>query len=246
MADVFRTLIWFGYFFGYMFLHQRELKQAEAALAAGDMEAVRATTDRHVTHWCRALLRLAGVTVTVTGRENIPPEPVVFVANHRSYYDIPLMLTCLDRPHGILAKSETKKIPLVHRWMDLLGCVYVERDDVRASMRALNQGIEFVQAGNSFVIFPEGTRNKGEEGTTLEFKAGAFRIATKTGADLVPVVIHRSRDIMENNHMWMHPTAVEVEILPPVPVKGLDKAGQKELPAKVQGLIQERLEAKHG
>lgn len=246
MIDFFRTVIWFGYFFGYMILHYDQLKKARAALQAGDLEEVRRLTDLHVDRWCRTLLKLAGVTVEVTGRENIPQGPAVYVANHRSYYDIPLVLTCLDRPNGILAKEETRKIPLVHQWMDLLGCVYVERGDIRASVKALNDATAWVKAGNSFVIFPEGTRNKGAEGTTLEFKPGAFRVALKSGAPVVPVAISHSRDIMENNHMLMHPARVRVTILPPITLEGMDKEAQKQLPGQVREKIMEVLEEENG
>lgn len=119
--------------------------------------------------------------MTVEGQENIPAGPCVFVGNHRSYYDIPILLTALDAPHGILAKEELEKIPLLNRWMKLLGCVFVKRDDIRASVKALNDATAIVESGRSFVIFPEGTRYKGEEGGAGEFKAGAFRIAIKTG-----------------------------------------------------------------
>ena len=73
--------------------------------------------------------------------------------------------------------------------MKLLGCVFVQRDDLRASVRALNDATAIVESGKSFVIFPEGTRYKGEEGGAGEFKAGAFRIAVKTGAPVVPVPV---------------------------------------------------------
>lgn len=246
MIDFFRTVIWFGYFFGYMILHYDQLKKAQAARQAGDLEEVRRLTDLHVDHWCRTLLKLAGVKVEVTGQENVPQGPVVYVANHRSYYDIPLVLTCLDRPNGILAKAETRKIPLVNQWMDLLGCVYVDRGDVRASVKALGEATAWVKAGNSFVIFPEGTRNKGAEGTTLEFKPGAFRVALKSGAPVVPVAISHSRDIMENNHMLMHPARVRVTILPSITLEGMDKEAQKQLPQQVREKIMEVLEEENG
>ena len=246
MIDFFRTVIWFLYFFGYMILHNDKLKAAQAAWEQGDLETVRRYTDNHVDHWCRTLLKLAGVTVTVRGQENIPQGPAVYVANHRSYYDIPLVLTCLDRPNGILAKEETRKIPLVHQWMDLLGCVYVQRGDIRASVKALNDATAWVKGGNSFVIFPEGTRNKGEEGTTLEFKPGAFRVALKSGAPVVPVAISHSRDIMENNHMLMHPARVSVTILPPITLEGMDKEAQKQLPQQVREEIMKALEGENG
>ena len=92
----------------------------------------------------------------------------------------------LDEPYGILAKEELGKIPLLNRWMKLLGCVFVKRDDIRASVKAQNDATAIVESGKSFVIFPEGTRYKGEEGGAGEFKAGAFRIAIKTGAIRMP------------------------------------------------------------
>ena len=85
-----------------------------------------------------------------------------------------------------VAKEELEKIPLLNRWMKLLGCVFVQRDDLRASVRALNDATAIVESGRSFVIFPEGTRYKGEEGGVGEFKNGAFRIAVKTGPVRLP------------------------------------------------------------
>ena len=174
--------------------------------------------------WAGKLLRLAGVTVTVTGKENIPEgRPCVFVGNHRSYYDIPLVLTQLDKPHALVSKKEVAKIPLVRGWMRLLHCVFLDREDPRKAMEALNEAIANVKKGCSVIIFPEGTRNKGEEGSLLEFKGGAFRIATKTGAPLVPLAIHNSRDIMENNGGWMKPTHVTIQILPAIEIGAMTR-----------------------
>ena len=94
--------------------------------------------------------------------------------------------------------------------MKLLGCVFVQRDDLRASVRALNDATAIVESGKSFVIFPEGTRYKGEEGGAGEFKAGAFRIAVKTGAPVVPVAITGARALFENNGNLCHPGSVDV------------------------------------
>ena len=101
------------------------------------------------------------MSLSVEGLENIPKDrPCVFVANHRSYYDIPLLLAGLEKPHGILAKEELEKIPLLNRWMKLLGCVFVQRDDVRASVRALNDATAIVEGGRSFVPRAPATRAK--------------------------------------------------------------------------------------
>lgn len=242
-----RMIVWFAYFFGYMVVHLPVLRRGERALAAGDQETVRAIVTEHVPHWCGTLLKLAGVRVTVTGKENIPAgRACVFVANHRSYFDIPIMLTALDGPHGLLAKQEIDRIPLVRRWMRLLGCVFVVRDDVRASMRALNAATDTVRAGQSFTIFPEGTRYKGAEGGIGEFKGGAFRVAVKNGAPVVPVAIRGTRAIMEDRHYIITSGQVQVCILPPVETAALTRDQQKALPETVQGRIaaalQERAE----
>ena len=174
--SIFRTIAMFIYLFGYMIVHYGVLRRAERALAAGDTQLVEELVNKHIPHWSRGILKVTGVSLSVEGLENIPKDtPCVFVGNHRSYYDIPLLLASLDKPHGILAKEELEKIPLLNRWMKLLGCVFVQRDDLRASVRALNDATAIVESGKSFVIFPEGTRYKGEEGGAGEFKAGAFR-----------------------------------------------------------------------
>ena len=240
--SIFRTIAMFLYLFGYMIVHYGTLRRGERALAAGDTETVEQLVDRHIPRWSRGILKVTGVTLTVEGLENIPKEgPCVFVGNHRSYYDIPLLLASLDKPHGILAKEELGKIPLLNRWMKLLGCVFVQRDDLRASVRALNDATAIVESGRSFVIFPEGTRYKGAEGGLGEFKGGAFRIATRAGAPLVPVVIHGSRAIMEDNGGWMKPAHVRIEILPPIETEGLDRQALKALPSRTEALIREKL-----
>ena len=236
--SIFRTIAMFLYLFGYMIVHYGTLRRGERALAAGDTETVERLVDRHIPRWSRGILKVTGVTLTVEGLENIPKNtPCVFVGNHRSYYDIPLLLASLDKPHGILAKEELEKIPLLNRWMKLLGCVFVQRDDLRASVRALNDATAIVESGRSFVIFPEGTRYKGEEGGVGEFKSGAFRIAVKTGAPVVPVAMTGARALFENNGNRCHPGRVHICILPPIQTAGMSKAEQKQLPEAVRQTI---------
>ena len=236
--SIFRTIAMFLYLFGYMIVHYGTLRRGERALAAGDTETVERLVDRHIPRWSRGILKVTGVTLTVEGLENIPKEgPCVFVGNHRSYYDIPLLLASLDKPHGILAKEELGKIPLLNRWMKLLGCVFVQRDDLRASVRALNDATAIVESGRSFIIFPEGTRYKGEEGGAGEFKAGAFRIAVKTGAPVVPVAISGARGLFEAHGNRATPGTVYVRVLPPIQTAGMSRAEQKQLPDAVRQTI---------
>ena len=236
--SIFRTIAMFTYLFGYMIVHYGVLRKAERAQAAGDAETVRRLVEQHIPHWSRGILNVTGVRLSVEGLDNIPKEgPCVFVANHRSYYDIPLLLASLDKPYGILAKEELEKIPLLSRWMKLLGCVFVQRDDVRASVRALNDATAIVESGRSFIIFPEGTRYKGEEGGAGEFKAGAFRIAIKTGVPVVPVAISGARGLFEAHGNRTTPGTVRIRVLPPIQTAGMSRAEQKELPAAVRQTI---------
>ena len=208
--SIFRTIAMFIYLFGYMIVHYGVLRRAERALAAGDTQLVEELVNKHIPHWSRGILKVTGVFLSVEGLENIPKDTAcVFVGNHRSYYDIPLLLASLDKPHGILAKEELEKIPLLNRWMKLLGCVFV----------------------------PEGTRYKGEEGGAGEFKAGAFRIAVKTGAPVVPVAITGARALFENNGNLCHPGSVHIKVLPPIRTAGMSKAEQKQLPDAVRQAI---------
>jgi 1-acyl-sn-glycerol-3-phosphate acyltransferase len=240
--NILRTIVFMGYLFGYMLVHLPVLRKGEKALAAGDTETVDAITKKHVTRWCSTLLKLSGSSVTVEGQENVPAgRACVFVANHRSCFDIPVMLTVLDKPWGLLSKIEADRIPLVRRWMRLIGCVFVDRSDIHASMRALADATHTVEAGRSFSIFPEGTRYKGEEGGIGEFKGGAFRIATKCGAPVVPVVLTGTRAAFETHHHIVTPSRITVRILPPIETAPLSRTEQKELPAKVQQLIADAL-----
>ena len=204
--SIFRTIAMFLYLFGYMIVHYNILRRGERALAAGDMDTVEQIVNKHIPHWSRQILHITGVQLLVEGLDNIPKDTAcVFVGNHRSYYDIPLLLAGLDRPHGILAKEELEKIPLLNRWMKLLGCVF--------------------------------TRYKGEEGGAGEFKQGAFRIAVKTGAPVVPVAITGARALFENNGNLCHPGTVRIKVLPPIQTAGMSRAEQKQLPDAVRQTI---------
>ena len=207
--SIFRTIAMFTYLFGYMIVHYGVLRKAERAQAAGDTETVRRLVEQHIPHWSRGILNVTGVRLSVEGLDNIPKEgPCVFVANHRSYYDIPLLLASLDKPYGILAKEELAKIPLLSRWMKLLGCVFVQRNDVRASVRALNDATAIVESGRSFVIFP-----------------------------VVPVAISGARGLFEAHGNRTTPGTVRIRVLPPIQTAGMSRAEQKELPAAVRQTI---------
>ena len=236
-----RTLIWFAYFWISLIC----LTPSMLYTILLDRKGRRVERDRIVSKcvygWMNALLRLAGVTVQVDGLEQIPEDkPCVFVCNHQGNFDIPILLCFLDRPHGIVAKKELGRLPFIRIWMRYLGCVFLDRHNARQSAQALGQAVENLQNGYSMIIFPEGTRSRGKP--VGEFKAGAFRIAAKTGAYLVPVCIEGSYRAMEAQGFWIRPAKVSLTLMPPIDTATLSKEQMKELPAQLEQMIGERRE----
>lgn len=238
-----RTFIWFCYFWGFLLTHLPSMLRGVRAARHGDFKTADEIAYKYVPLWCNTLLKLAGDEVTVTGLENIPKDrAVVFAANHRGLYDIPLMLTSLGKPIPLVAKIESNRVPLIRSWMEMLHCLFLDRDNPRQGIEIINQAAELVEKGYSVGIFPEGTRYKGEEGGLGTFLGGAFRIASKSNAPIVPVVIFNSRAALEGDgHFTMKPTKMAVHILPPIETAGLDRAAIKALPAQVEELVREEL-----
>ena len=199
-----------------------------------------APVHRYTSWWARLLARTCGARVHVTGLENIPKEgPVLFVAKHQSDFDIVVFLMTCPRPIGFVAKMELLKIPLLRTWMKHMRCVFMDRKDIRQSMKTILEAIDILKSGHSMVLFPEGTRSKAEE--MLPFKAGAFKLATKTNAATVPVTISGSYKIIEENHYKITPADIYVTFHPPINVEALDAEQLAALPQTVEDRIREGL-----
>lgn len=190
--------------------------------------------------WARKRLYAAGATVNVHGAENVPQdEAVLFMSNHQSNFDIALFLGFIDTPKGFVAKLELGKIPILNKWMEKIDCVFMDRSSVRKSASAIAESTKLLKKGRSMVIFPEGTRSK--TGELIEFKAGSFKLATKSKVKIVPVTIKNSRDLMEKNNNMIKPGVVDMYIHPPVETMGLSKEEEDALPDKVKSIIESKL-----
>lgn len=231
-----RTIWWAMAFIGGLLVRIPTMLRAQRLKQNGDDAGAYALAQNEVGSWALLLLRIAGVHITVTGKENIPKDrAVVFTPNHQGDYDIPLMLTQLDALHPIVAKIETLKIPLVRTWMRMFDCVFLDRKDPRNAVLAIREAEGILRSGRSVVIFPEGTRSRGDN--MGEFKNGAFKMAFAAKAPIVPIAIDGSYRIMEANHNLMKPGEVKITILPPVETAGLDRTAQKTMPAQIAALI---------
>lgn len=189
----------------------------------------------------RVILAIGGVKITVKGKENILDEAALYVGNHRSYFDILIAYIQCERLTGFVAKNSIEKIPSLRVWMRYLYCLFLDRDDPRAGMKTILEAIDYIKQGVSIFIFPEGTRNDGEELSMLPFKEGSFKIATKTGCPIVPVSINNSAEIFENHIPRMKKTHVIIEYGTPIYPKELSRDELKVIGTTCQQMIQDMI-----
>ncbi len=192
-----------------------------------------------IVQWAfKVILLLAGVDVTVIGEEHIPDEPVLYIGNHRSFFDVPITYSRCRRLTGFVSKKELEKVPLLSNWMRFLYCLFLDRDNVRSGLKTILTAIEQVKNGISIFIFPEGTRNKGEELSVLPFHDGSFKIAEKTGCPVIPVSINNSVQILEAHFPIIRKTHVVLEYGEPIYPNTLDKEAKKQLGTYCHDLIE--------
>lgn len=237
---MFRTIAWFGYFWLYLIKIMPEYFKVNRLLKEGKIKERDMLVASVASKWAKDLLKFAGARVKVIGAENVPLDrAVLFVSNHQGNFDIPILLGCIDKPKAFIAKIEMLKMPIISTWMKQMNCVFLDRDDLRQSLRVMNEAAEYLKEGYSMVIFPEGTRSKGK--TMGEFKAGSLRIAIKSNVPIVPVTIKGSYKLMEQNGFVIKPAEVEILISEPIETSGLTKEQTNELNEKVRRIIASNL-----
>lgn len=180
-----------------------------------------------VMNWSKNILKAVGVKVNIKGIENIPDETCVFVSNHQGNFDFLVILANIDKSIGFLAKKEILKIIIVSNWMKKMHCVFIDRSDIKESLKAINEGIDNVKKGYSMVIFPEGTRSKSSD--MGEFKKGALKLATKANVPIVPLVIDKTYKAFEEGHGKLKKAVVDFSILEPIDVASMDRKQKAEL-----------------
>jgi 1-acyl-sn-glycerol-3-phosphate acyltransferases len=175
--------------------------------------------------WGRAFVRLGGWKLRVEGIGNLPPGGAVLVANHQSVVDIPMLLAAFPRPVRFLAKRELGEIPLFGKAMAAAGNLFIDRDDPRDAVRMLREAGAGLRDGRLMVVFPEGTRSG--DGSIGEFRPGAFYIARKSGAPVVPVYIDGGNRAIPKGGFRVRPAGLLVRVLPPLSA-GEGAGGSKE------------------
>lgn len=186
-----RTLVFRGYLWGYILSKANKTFTINKLNKSGMKQEKVELINKLILKCTKKLVKISGADVTVTGIKNVPlDEPVLFVGNHQSNMDIPLLYSTAPQTMAFVAKKEMEKIPLLSYWMKERGCVFIDRDNPRSSLKGINQAIENLKSSQSMAIFPEGTRSKGPQ--VGDFKSGSLRIAIKSGVKVIPVSIKDS------------------------------------------------------
>jgi 1-acyl-sn-glycerol-3-phosphate acyltransferase len=235
-----RTIIWFIYFWISLLFTVPSLIKAEKLECEGKMKEFNNIVYKVTSSWARNLVKLSGTHVKVIGLENIPADiPVLFVGNHQGNFDIPVYMAYINRPFGFIAKIEIKKYPIISKWMKCMKCIFMDRQNIRQEVRAINEGIRYLKQGQSLVIFPEGTRSRGDK--MGDFKAGSFKLAVKSCVPVIPVTIKGTYNIMEKRKFIISPAYVEIIISKPVYTDNLSHEEIQMLPDKVMNIIKNNL-----
>ena len=173
----------------------------------------------HITgrYWGKSILWASGIKVEVKGLSNLDhAEPCVFICNHQSNFDIPVLFAALPTQFRWIAKAELFKIPLFGWAMRGAGYISIERHNRKSAIKSMGVAAEKIKSGVSVMIFPEGTRSP--DGNIGHFKKGGFILAMNAGVPIVPLVINGTWSIMSKNSLKITPGNVRLSILPPVDV----------------------------
>jgi 1-acyl-sn-glycerol-3-phosphate acyltransferase len=181
-------------------------------------------------------LALSGIKFRVDGGEHMPlNRAAVYCSNHQSHIDPPVLYEALHPEMRILYKAEIDRLPILPRAFRLAGFIPVDRKNKEAGMRAIEAAAASLRAGNSFLVFPEGTRSPTDD--MLPFKKGAFIMAIKAQAPIVPIAIKGGRDAMHRGSRVIQPVTITIRVGEPVETAGLDVKDRDAVIATVRGRI---------
>ena len=195
--------------------------------------------------WAQSIMRVGRMRVHVKGLANIEAHrSYIYMANHTSNFDIPVLLGYLPVQFRWLAKAELFRIPIFGYAMHRCGYISIDRFNHAAAVKSLSTAARRIREGVSVLIFPEGTRSW--DGQVGPFKKGGFVVAVDAGVPIVPVFIRGTRTIMPKGKRLITPGSVTMEIFSPVPTIDFTRQNKQILMDKVRTRIIEAYRQQEG
>jgi 1-acyl-sn-glycerol-3-phosphate acyltransferase len=192
--------------------------------------------------WGRLLCVGAPVRVELQGLEHIDEQQsYVFVANHQSIFDIPVIYGYSGLDLRWVMKAELRKIPFVAQGCRAIGHIFIDRGDPEQARSAINQAVARLKPGTGILFFPEGTRSR--DGHLLNFKKGAFRVAIDRQMPVLPVTVSGTREVMPAGGVRIRPGRVVLRFHAPIATKGLTSEDLRSLSDRVRADIASGLDA---
>jgi len=191
--------------------------------------------------WAKGILFVSGVKVTVVGLSNLDPtRSAIYMPNHLSNFDIPVLLAHLPVQFRWLAKAELFRIPVFGFALKRCGYIRIDRANLRSAIESLRRAADLIRSGVSVLVFPEGTRSR--DGDLREFKKGGFAMAMDSGVSIIPVILRGTWEIMSKTGLRINPGHAVLEILPPIDVSAYAGKKREDLMTEVRHVIQSALE----
>jgi len=193
--------------------------------------------------WAKCILVLSSTRVTVKGLSNLEPgRSCIYMANHMSNFDIPVLQASLPVQFRWLAKAELYKIPVFGYAMKRAGYISIDRSNRESAIESLNKAAKIIRDGISVVIFPEGTRSRTHN--IQPFKKGGFFLAVDSGAPIIPIIINGTERIMPKKQMLIKPGNVTLEIAKPINSSDYTRKTKNDLMDKVRYIFLKSFEKK--
>lgn len=161
------------------------------------------------------ILRIAGVSLEITGKENLDPSrPVIFVMNHQSFLDIPAAFVALQSDLHFIGKKELKYLPFIGWFMQMVGMIFVDRKNRTSAVASIRKAAELIRSGHSVLAFPEGTRSL--NGKIGPLKKGIFLTALEAQVPIVPVVADGAYRLLPHGNFFIRSGVIRIVIGSPI------------------------------
>lgn len=217
------------------------IKPITQAAEKGDISLEKELIVKATKEWTNKVLKAMKMEINVINGELLPQDgPVLYIANHQSYADIFILIHAIPHQIGFIAKSDLKKIPLFRGWVERIRSVYIDRKDIRSSLKSINTGAELLKQGFSLVIFPEGTRSQKRE--MAHFKPGALKLATKANARIIPVTLDGGYKTFEEKGEITKGVHIDMMVHPHIDTADLTREELASLTNRVEDIIRKGLD----